>query len=68
MRGTLRWGSELEPSLLTLIRVIGYTKMMFFFVFLYERTFFFSKSKHLQVLDNRLRFLDINKSDYVALN
>jgi len=33
MQGPLRWGSELEPSLLSLICVIGYTKMLFYAIF-----------------------------------
>jgi len=34
MQGPLRWGSELEPSLLLLIRAIGYTKMLLYAIFL----------------------------------
>jgi len=29
----LRWGSKLEPSLLPLIRVIGYTKILLYAIF-----------------------------------
>jgi len=40
MQGPLRWGSELETSLLSLIRVIGYAKMLFYAIFLSEKNFF----------------------------
>jgi len=33
MRGPLRWGSELELSLLPLICVIGYIKMLLYAIF-----------------------------------
>jgi len=33
MQGPLRLGAELEPSLLSLIRVIGYTKLLFYAIF-----------------------------------
>jgi len=48
MGSPLRSVSKLEPSLLPLIRVIGYTKMLLYAI-LYEKTFF----QYLQVLNSR---------------
>jgi len=40
MQGPLRWDSELDPSLLLLIRAIGYTKMLLYAIFLSEKKLF----------------------------
>jgi len=50
MQGSLKWGAELEPSLFPLIRVIGYTKMLFYAIFWVKKNKLLLKSKNLKVL------------------
>jgi len=41
----LKWSSELDPSLLSLIRVVGYTKMLLYAIFEWKKKTFFKIKK-----------------------